>query len=92
MGPISVAIDDSMVSFQFYKNGVYCDQNCSPNWLDHGVLVVGYGTLNNGTTSDDYWIVKNSWGEDWGMNGYILMARNRNNSCGIASKPSFPIV
>ena len=88
VGPVSVAIQANVSSFQFYKSGIYQDPECGDQ-LDHGVLVVGYGSTNNGT---DYWIVKNSWGEDWGNKGYIWMARNRNNSCGIASKPSYPIV
>lgn len=86
-GPVSVAIDSTPSGFVFYQKGVFYDKSCSSETLTHGVLVVGYGTDLIG---GDYWIVKNSWAKTWGDDGYIKMARNRNNNCGIASAAMIP--
>jgi C1A family cysteine protease len=87
--PVSVAIEADQMSFQFYSSGVLTAA-CGTN-LDHGVLVVGYGTLNG----KDYWKVKNSWGASWGQQGYILLQRNNGKpagQCGLATEPSYPVL
>ena len=72
----------------FYSGGVYRNSECTADGIDHGVLVVGYGDDNG----DQYWLVKNSWGKGWGDHGYIKIARNEDNMCGIASRASYPTV
>ena len=95
VGPVSIAIDVTEEKFMLYKDGVFVDPTCNngKDDLNHGVLVVGYGTdSSNDGESHDYWVVKNSWGTTWGENGYIRMARNKSNMCGIATAACYPLV
>ena len=89
-GPVSIAFQVAH-DFQDYKDGVYdgtCEQ--SPSSVNHAVVAVGYGeTTKKGNAP--YWIVRNSWGTDWGMDGYFQIARGK-NKCGLADCASFPLV
>jgi C1A family cysteine protease len=84
MQPVSIAIEADKSAFQLYSGGVLDNAACGTK-LDHGVLVVGYGT----DSGVDYWKVKNSWGATWGESGYIRMVRGK-NQCGLAMQPSYP--
>ncbi|KAI4296896.1 hypothetical protein L6164_036816 [Bauhinia variegata] len=87
--PISVlvSINDE---FRHYAGGVFSGP-CSNN-LNHGVTLIGYGTSDNGTK---YWLIKNSWGENWGEDGYMKLLRDSDNPeglCGIAKQATYPTV
>ncbi|KAJ8875468.1 hypothetical protein PR048_023363 [Dryococelus australis] len=88
VGPIAAGMDASASSFDNYAGGIYNEPKCSSTSMDHGVLVVGYGTENG----NDYWIVKNSWGPKYGEKGYIRIARNKNNKCALATAANYPTV
>jgi C1A family cysteine protease len=87
--PVSIAIEADQLAFQFYSGGVLTGR-CGDN-LDHGVLAVGYGSLNG----KDFYKVKISWGASWGEAGYVLLGRGSSfgkaGQCGLLSQPSYPI-
>jgi len=86
-GPVSIAIEADKGVFQHYQGGVLSSL-CGDS-LDHGVLLVGYGT-EDGT---DYWKVKNSWGSAWGEEGYINLERGKGGTgeCGLLKMASYPV-
>ncbi|KAM8800350.1 procathepsin L-like [Rhynchonycteris naso] len=92
VGPIAVAVDAGQYSFQFYKKGIYYHPKCSSKYPNHGVLVVGYNFEEAESNNNTYWLVKNSWGTGWGMDGYFKIVKDQDNHCGIATVASYPIV
>ncbi|KAL7631757.1 UNVERIFIED_CONTAM: hypothetical protein RMT77_017938 [Armadillidium vulgare] len=88
IGPMSVCIDANHHSFIFYESGIYYIPNCSRYNPTHCLLVIGYAK----DAYLEFWMLKNSWGVKWGENGYIKMARNKDNLCGIATHFSYPLV
>lgn len=98
-GPISIAVNAN--TMQFYQAGIAHsgDDSCSKliGALNHAILIVGYGsgTIERlGQHSEQqipYWIVKNSWGSDWGESGYYRVYRG-DNTCGLALDPTTAIL
>merc|ERR1711920_51046 len=88
--PVSIAIEADQTVFQHYTGGVLTSDACGTT-LDHGVLIVGYGTDNG----QKYWKVKNSWGDTWGESGYIRIEKGdtaTGGECGIRMGAVFPTV
>jgi len=90
--PVSIAIEADQSAFQFYSSGVFSGV-CGTS-LDHGVLIVGYGTSGSST----YYILKNSWGTSWGEAGYMRIqggstgTNKKAGECGMFMEPSYPVV
>ncbi|XP_070622349.1 cathepsin W-like [Erythrolamprus reginae] len=85
-GPVTALMNSK--AFQHYEKGIIQrpKQTCDPKRLDHVVLIVGFGEgkSRRGTWSGPYWIIQNTWGKDWGEEGYFRMERN-SNTCGLPS-------
>lgn len=90
IGPISAAMEVTNNTRQFIGKSVFYDRTChrSSDYMNHAVLIVGYGNYHG----FEYWLIKNSWGESFGDNGYAKIARNKGNHCHIATDVSFPVL
>ncbi|XP_070504713.1 cathepsin K-like [Chironomus tepperi] len=73
VGPISVGLC-AEESFMAYESGIYDVDNCGDE-ANHAVTIIGYGTDSH---NGDYWLIKNSWGKNWGEEGYGRIAMGKN--------------
>ncbi|CAO1312912.1 unnamed protein product [Diamesa serratosioi] len=89
IGPISVDFH-ARPYFAHYKSGVINDPDCNVLKTNHAVLIVGYGFDDE--TNLDYWIVKNTFGVNWGDKGYFKLVRNSKNNCGITANAHYPYI
>ena len=80
--PTTVAVDVGS-DFQFYSRGILNSTTCGTS-LDHAIAAVGFNQTGG------YYIVRNSWGQSWGENGYIRMAIVEGEGmCGIQKEPAW---
>ncbi|KAG2312991.1 hypothetical protein Bca4012_027586 [Brassica carinata] len=87
--PVSIGIDPTSPSFRFYSKGIITGK-CG-TVLGHAMAAIGYGTDKDGTK---YWLVKNSYGPEWGEGGYVRIERDileKEGRCGIAKRAIYPI-
>ena len=88
VAPVSVGIQADQPVFHHYTGGIINSSSCGTS-IDHGVLAVGYG--KDAETNQEYYIVKNSWGADWGENGFVRIAiQDGSGICGIQLQASQP--
>jgi len=87
--PISIAIAAYASVFQLYTGGIISSTSCGTS-LDHAVNMVGYGADTSGNL---YWLVRNSWGTNWGEAGYFRVSRATTSGpgiCGLLQMSSYP--
>lgn len=81
-GPVSIAMDVSDRQFQFYRGGIYSANSCSRYRTNHAMLAVGYG--------QGYYLIKNSWGAQWGNQGYVQVRKDGQDRCGLTTMAAYP--
>lgn len=89
VGPVSICVDSSSYTFYSYTSGIYDEESCMKHIFNHAMGVVGYGY--DETSSRPYWIVRNSWGQNWGQDGYVKFLMGV-DLCSIADYVTYPIL
>lgn len=89
VGPLTASVNSKMNSFIFYREGIFDDVSCNGNDTNHEVVIVGYG--KDRATSQDYWIIRNSWSRLWGESGYMRIAM-KEDSCLSTRSAFFPLL
>lgn len=99
--PVSIGVQGDQDAFYNYQYGILDDVTTCGTALNHAVIVVGYGICDNGVNQVgtncncasplQYWLVKNSWGSSWGVNGYGCILMSSTNVCGVLTAPSYPL-
>ncbi|KAM7537347.1 hypothetical protein Aperf_G00000072645 [Anoplocephala perfoliata] len=88
VGPIVVGFDFSGIGLQHYASGIYDETDCSHDFLNHALVLVGFGIDSNG---NQYWIAQNSFSQNWGENGFLRLKFGI-NLCGLSILPALPVV
>ena len=90
--PLTIGIAASSEEFNYYSSGILSSKKCG-TWLDHAVILIGYGQDSKGTL---YWIIKNSWGTSWGEKGYGKILRDKTvggaGICGVNQWVVYPTI
>ena len=87
---IDIGVNAAAFNFRFFKSGVITD-GCTWTSIDHDVLLAGSGNVGG----IDYWKIKNSWGKNWGQDGYLYVLREHGKKpalCGLNMKAFYPTV
>ena len=88
--PVAISIDAGSDVFHNYSGGVLDSEDCGIN-TNHAMSIIGYGTDED--SGLEYWNVRNSWGTDWGVDGYIKIAITSGDGiCAINHRPLYPTV
>jgi len=83
-GPLSICVDAS--TWQYYTSGIIT-HGCGDS-LDHCVQIVGWDVDSTSNPPIPYWIIRNSWGTDWGLDGYLWVERNK-DECGVSDEATW---